>query len=463
MKKNPYQVYCSFLDEVIPLRVLSPEDEMILSTQVYKKLSSSKDKLSPYAYRRDICSEVVQDWPVLFQSITDNVYSVRQSLPETEVIKICVKELYNSVLDVYATLDLDTMLAKINSTQMNEDWSDYLRKVMLGLDEDDIAAEREAMGEPKITKASKLSTGHKVPSTLKELNTLQDKLNKGVIGQEEAVRATVDAIKLLSTGLAKFSSLFFVGPTGNGKTRLAKVLSDLYYKDRFFKINCGEYGNAHEYAKLIGSPPGYIGYTEKSLLAEKAEKSNSWVFLFDEIEKAHPKFYDFLLNLLDEGTICDSNGKELDFSNSLFIFTSNKGMADNRIGHSRMGFSKEVISYDNSKDIILESIKKSFSPEFLNRLDKTILFNQLDKEDLLKVARLELNGIPVKKTKELLTYIIKNGYSADYGARHLSKFIKNNIAILVADAVLNSVLPIKGKYYTCKVKDNKPYIKEMEN
>jgi ATP-dependent Clp protease ATP-binding subunit ClpA len=458
MKKNPYQVYCSFLDEVIPLKVLSPEDEMILSTRVYKKLSSTKTKLSPYAYRRDICAEVVLDWPELFQSIADNVYSVRQSIPEMEMIQTCVKEIYNSLLDVYATLDLDTMLAKINSAQMNEDWSDYLRKVMLGLDEDEVAAEREAMGHPKTSKNRK----HRIPSTLKELNALEVKLNKNVIGQEEAVRATVDAIKLISTGLAKFSSLFFVGPTGNGKTRLAKVLSDIYYKDRFFKVNCGEYGNAHEYAKLIGSPPGYIGHTEKSLLAEKAEKSNSWIFLFDEIEKAHPKFYDFLLNLLDEGTICDSNGKELDFSNSIFIFTSNKGMADNRIGHSRMGFSREVITYDNSKDIILESIKKSFSPEFLNRLDKTILFNQLDKEELLKVARLELNGIPVKKTKELLTYIIKNGYSSDYGARHLSKFIKNNIAILVADAVLNSVLPAKGNYYTCKVKDNKPYIKEME-
>lgn len=459
MKKNPYQVYCSFLDDVIPLRVLSPEDEMILSTKVYKKLSSAKNKLSPYAYRRDICSEVVQDWPILFQSITDGVYSVRQSIPETQVIQTCVKEIYNSLLDVYATLDLDTMLAKINSAQMNEDWSEYLRKVMLGLDEADVEAAKEEMGIPQTAKSKK---AHRVPSSLKELKALEDKLNKGVIGQEEAVKATVDAIKLISTGLAKFSSLFFVGPTGNGKTRLAKVLSDIYYKDRFFKVNCGEYGNAHEYAKLIGSPPGYIGHTEKSVLAEKAEKSNSWVFLFDEIEKAHPKFYDFLLNLLDEGKICDSNGKELDFSNSLFIFTSNKGMADNRIGDSRMGFSKEVISYDNSKDIILESIKKSFSPEFLNRLDKTILFNQLDKEELLKVARLELNGIPVKKTKELLTYIIKNGYSSDYGARHLSKFIKNNIAILVADAVLNSVLPAKGNYYTCKVKDNKPYIKEME-
>ena len=243
---------------------------MILSTKVYKKLSSTKNKLSPYVYRRDICAEVVQDWPDLFQAITDNIYSVRQSIPEMEIIQTCVKEIYNSLLDVYATLDLDTMLNKINSTKMNEDWSDYLRKVMLGLDEDEVAAEREEMGLPQTSKSKKI---YKIPTSLKELNALEAKLNKGVIGQEEAVKATVDAIKLISTGLAKFSSLFFVGPTGNGKTRLAKVLSDLYYKDRFFKVNCGEYGNAHEYAKLIGSPPGYVGHTEKSVLAEKAEKS----------------------------------------------------------------------------------------------------------------------------------------------------------------------------------------------
>tara|TARA_R110001583_G_scaffold78504_1_gene212704 strand:- start:353 stop:748 length:396 start_codon:yes stop_codon:yes gene_type:complete len=127
-----------------------------------------------------------------------------------------------------------------------------------------------------------------------------------------------------------------------------------------------------------------------------------------------------------------------------------------------MGFSKEVITYENSKDNILESVKKSFSPEFLNRVDKTILFNQLKEEELLKVARLELNGVPVRKTKELLNYIISEGYSQEYGARHLSKFIKNNVAILVADAVLNAVSPSKGNYYTCKVRNGTPYIKEME-
>ena len=184
--------------------------------------------------------------------------------------------------------------------------------------------------------------------------------------------------------------------------------------------------------------------------------------MFDEIEKAHPKFYDFLLNLLDEGKLTDSNGKVLDFSKSIFIFTSNKGMAEGRIGSSRMGFSKEKITYDESKDGIKESIKKSFNPEFLNRIDKIILFNQLNKEELVKVAKLELNGVPVKKTKELLNYLIENGYSEEYGGRHLAKYIKNNIAILVANAVLDEVLPKSGNYYTCKIKDNKPYLIEME-
>ena len=452
MKTNPYRVYCSFLDEVVNLKVISPEGEIELSNTIFEEIAKAPPKIISHQYRVKVCSEVVEDWPSVYQMVADSVLSVGQNVSETEVIQNCIREIYHCALDVYSTLNLDTMLMKLNANKMQQDWSEYLKRVMLGLDDE------EPVPSPSKLKKVKAS----LPSTIKDLSNLEKQLNKMVIGQPDAVEATVNAIKLLSTGLAEFSTLFFVGPTGNGKTRLAKVLSDLYYKDRFFKINCGEYANQHEYAKLIGSPPGYVGHTDKSVLAEKAEKSSSWVFLFDEIEKAHPKFYDFLLNLLDEGKICDANGKELDFSKSLFIFTSNKGMSDNRIGDSRMGFSKEVITYENSKDKILESIKTSFSPEFLNRVDKTILFNHLSKEDLLKVAKLELNGVPVKKTKELLNYIITNGYSEEYGARHLSKFIKNNIAILVADAVLNAVIPKQGNYYTCKVKDGKPYIKEME-
>ena len=454
MHENPYRMYCPFLDEIVDLKVLSPEEEVALSNKLFQRLRKQKN-LSASEFRKDICSHVVEEWPVLLQRIIDVVFSTGQSLPEKELVDRYVMDLYYAILAVYNTLDLDMMLSKLNTFRMKEDWSDYLKKVMLGLDDEDMDASltTTAMKKPKTPK---------MPKNTKDLQKLEETLNKQVIGQQEAVKATVDAIKLMVTGLADFSTLFFVGPTGNGKTRLAKVLSDVYYKDRFFKVNCGEYSSAHEYAKLIGSPPGYIGHTEKSVLTEKAELSNSWIFLFDEIEKAHPKFYDFLLNLMDEGKITDSNGKVLDFSKSIFIFTSNKGMAEGKIGSSRMGFSKEKITYDESKDGIRESIKKSFSPEFLNRIDKIILFNQLNKEELVKVAKLELNGVPVKKTKELLNYLIENGYSEEYGGRHLAKYIKNNIAILVANAVLDEVVPKSGNYYTCKIKDNKPYLIEME-
>ena len=325
MNENPYRMYCPFLDEIVDLKVLSPEEEVALSNKIFQRLKRQKN-ISASQFRKDICSHVVEKWPKLFQRIIDVVFSTGQSLPEKDLIDRYVMDLYYAILAVYNTLDLEMMLSKLNSSKMKEDWSDYLRKVMLGLEEED-----EGNPSPATMKKSKTP---KMPRTVKDLQKLEDSLNKLVIGQGEAVKATVDAIKLMVTGLADFSTLFFVGPTGNGKTRLAKVLSDIYYKDRFFKVNCGEYSSAHEYAKLIGSPPGYIGHTEKSVLTEKAEISNSWIFLFDEIEKAHPKFYDFLLNLLDEGKLTDSNGKVLDFSKSIFIFTSNKGMAEGKIGSS---------------------------------------------------------------------------------------------------------------------------------
>lgn len=455
MITSPYRIYCPFLDEIVNIKVFSPKEEVDISGKVFSKLSKTTSRINADEFRQYICSLVIDDWDTLIKSITEIVSTIDHEISKKELFLRYVREIYHSVLAVYSTLDLEMMLSQLNTIKMKEDWSEYLKKVMLGLEDDEILPSSKTKRKPvKVT----------LPTTLLDLKKLELNLNKLVIGQEDAVKATVDSIKLISTGLADFSTLFFVGPTGNGKSRLAKVLSDLYYKDRFFKVNCGEYSNQHEYSKLIGSPPGYIGHTEKSILAEKAEKSNSWIFLFDEIEKAHPKFYDFLLNLLDEGRITDSNGKDLDFSKSLFIFTSNQGT--NNIKRDRVGFAspkkEEQELFKEISETFETSIKKHFSSEFLNRVDRTIIFNQLNKEQLLGVAKLELQGIPIKKTKEVFNYIIKHGYSEEYGGRHIAKFIKNNIAILVADAVLEGVLPSKGNYYTCKIKKGKPYILEME-
>ena len=296
---------------------------------------------------------------------------------------------------------------------------------------------------------------------LNDINKLERHLKRRIIGQDEACEKIMNAIKLIVAGLDKFSTFFFIGPTGVGKTKLAKSLGEKY-SGNFFKVNCGEYASAHDYSKLIGAPPGYVGHTDKSILAEKAEKSNMWVFLFDEIEKAHHKFYDFLLSLLDDGTCTDNMGVTLDFSESIFIFTSNHGMQEAKVGNKLVGFDSSRVVYSDSKDQLLDSIKSNFTPEFLNRVDHLIFFNQLNDSQLRKIVNLELATLPIKKSKGLLDYIISNSNSEEYGARNIAKFIKNNVSIKIAEAILDKSVPTKGDLYSFKVKDENLYISNLK-
>ena len=292
---------------------------------------------------------------------------------------------------------------------------------------------------------------------LKDLEYFSKYLKKNIIGQDEAVESVIDSLKLIVAGLSKTASFFFVGPTGVGKTQLGRLLGKKY-SGNFMKINCAEYSGGHEYAKLIGSPPGYVGHSDQSLLAEKAEKSNRWVFLFDEIEKAHPKFYDFLLSMLDDGTVTDNMGKVLDFSESIFIFTSNQGMHGLKFGPT-MGFGDEELHYKDVKDKIRDSVKKHFSPEFLNRLDHFVNFNALSKEDVRKIVSLELKGVPVRRHRTLVDYIIENSFSEEYGARNIQRFIKTDVMVKVAQAILERKVPKKrGSLYTPKIIDDELHI-----
>ncbi|HIB83914.1 MAG TPA: ATP-dependent Clp protease ATP-binding subunit, partial [Chromatiaceae bacterium] len=237
-------------------------------------------------------------------------------------------------------------------------------------------------------------------------------------------------------------------------TELAKLLGEKY-SGNFWKINCAEYASSHEYAKLIGSPPGYVGHTDKSIMSEKAEKSNRWVILFDEIEKAHHKFYDFLLSLLDDGTCTDNMGRVLDFSESIFIFTSNQGVSDISFGE-KLGFGHDIVSVSGSESEIKKSVKKQFPVEFLNRMDNYMFFNTLTRDQVRKIASLALHTIPIKKHKALLNFIVDEGYSEEYGARNIKRFIKNEIAVIVAQALLERKLPSKeGELYTPKIVNGK--------
>jgi ATP-dependent Clp protease ATP-binding subunit ClpC len=189
------------------------------------------------------------------------------------------------------------------------------------------------------------------------------------------------------------------------------------------------------------------------LLGEKAEQSNRWVFLFDEIEKAHHKLYDFLLSLLDDGTCTDNLGQVLDFSQSIFIFTSNQGITE--INKEPMGFDRKKAPDEKvSSEIIRKSIKRHFSPEFLNRIDDIVVFHALSKEDVKKIAKLQLEALPIKATDSLIEYVAEGGYSNEYGARNIARFIKSNVSNKIADAILNKIVPTKEKdLYTPRIVD----------
>ena len=171
------------------------------------------------------------------------------------------------------------------------------------------------------------------------------------------------------------------------------------------------------------------------------------------MEKAHPKLHDFLLSLLDDGTVTDNLGNTLDFKESIFIFTSNQGISE--IKYDRLGFgAPEEMSKEVTAEVIKTSIKNRFSPEFLNRIDDIIYFNPLTKKDVKKIAALELGKIPIKQTEKLIEYVVDNGYSQEYGARNIARFIKNNVSIKVADAILDKKVPKKeGEFYTPRMVD----------
>jgi len=282
--------------------------------------------------------------------------------------------------------------------------------------------------------------------TFKDFSGIEEQIKKLIVGQDEPIIEIMKQLRLMKSGLCDNSNLFFIGPTGVGKTELAKILSDkvLGSRKKLLKINCGEYSNSHEYSKLIGSPPGYIGHNEKGILSERAEKSNEWVIVFDEIEKGHSKLFDLLLNLMDEGTITDSHGVELDFTNSLIVFTSNIGLQDN-VGKTLVGFNGEPKSYASAKDDIQQAFKDRFAPEFINRLDSVVYFNALNKSDAEKIVRLQLKELPIRVTKKLVTYVTNKAFSEEYGARNIKRFIKNNISIKIADEILKGDKDVKYK------------------
>ena len=290
------------------------------------------------------------------------------------------------------------------------------------------------------------------------LKNLEGILHERVVGQEEAVTAVSKAIRRGRIGLKDpkrpIGSFLFLGPTGVGKTELSKALAEAMFgtESSLIRVDMSEYMEKHSVSKMIGSPPGYVGYEEGGQLSEKVRRNPYSVILFDEIEKAHPDVFNILLQVLDDGHITDAQGRKIDFKNTIIIMTSNAG-AENIIAPKRLGFTSmddEKEKYRFMKDRVMDEVKRIFKPEFLNRIDEIIVFHQLTKEHMKGIADIMLRGIE-KRSKEQLgitltvneaakDLLIDKGYDDKYGARPLRRTIQSLLEDKMAEEILDGKL-----------------------
>ncbi|MFQ6090991.1 MAG: AAA family ATPase, partial [Candidatus Bipolaricaulia bacterium] len=325
-------------------------------------------------------------------------------------------------------------------------------------------SEDRRVDEQGVAEVVSLWTGVPVERMLAEererLARMEEHLHRQVIDQEEAVRAVSQAVRRSRAGLKTaerpIGSFLFLGPTGVGKTELSKALARFLFNDEdaLLRMDMSEYMERHSVARLIGSPPGYVGYEEGGQLTEAVRRSPYRVILFDEIEKAHRDVFNILLQVLDDGRLTDGHGRTVDFKNTLIIMTSNIG-SELLSGRSKLGFNNgeeaqaAVLAHEEIERRVLDEVKRTFRPEFLNRLDGMIVFRQLAPEDIAKIVelkleelreRLEDQGIAVEVTSAAKELLGRKGYSPDYGARPLQRVIQNELenelALLIIDEKL---------------------------
>ncbi len=290
------------------------------------------------------------------------------------------------------------------------------------------------------------------------LKNLESILHERVIGQEEAVTAVAKAIRRGRVGLKDpkrpIGSFLFLGPTGVGKTELSKALAEAMFgtENALIRVDMSEYMEKHSVSKMIGSPPGYVGYDEGGQLSEKVRRNPYSVILFDEIEKAHPDVFNILLQVLDDGHITDAQGRKIDFKNTVIIMTSNAG-AENIISPKRLGFgavADEKADYKVMKDRVMEEVKHIFKPEFINRIDEIIVFHPLNKGHMKDIVTIMLKEI-MKRTKEQMNitlsvdeaakeFLINKGYDEKYGARPLRRTIQSCLEDRLAEEILDGAV-----------------------
>ena len=381
-----------------------------------------------------------------------------------EVIKNKEEAIRNQEFETASNLRDDEADLKEKIREVSQKWRD----------------ENEA-NKPTVTAeqvAEVVSTMTGIPTTKitegesERLLKLEETLHNRVIGQDQAVVAISKAIRRARVGLKApnrpIGSFIFAGPTGVGKTELAKALAEAVFgsEDNMIRVDMSEFMEKHSTAKLIGSPPGYVGYDDGGHLTETIRKKPYSVILFDEIEKAHPDVFNIMLQILDDGRLTDAKGRHVNFKNTIIIMTSNVGASMISTG-SKLGFSvssdESKDKYERLKETVTEEMKKSFKPEFLNRIDETIVFSHLSKPEIRQIVdllfkdlfkRLEAQDLKIEVSEEVKDYLAEDGYSEAYGARPLKRLIQKKVEDGLAEEILGGKFKA-GKKILLTLEDKK--------
>ena len=354
--------------------------------------------------------------------------------------------------------------ARIQAEELKARWDAEKESKNITVTDNDVAAVVSAWTKIPVTKIGQTES--------QRLLSLETELKKRVIGQDEAVSILAKAIKRGRVGMKDpkrpIGSFLFLGPTGVGKTELSKALAEALFGDEnaMIRVDMSEYMEKHSVSKLIGSPPGYVGYEEGGQLSEQVRRHPYSVLLFDEIEKAHGDVFNILLQVLDDGQITDSNGRRVDFKNTVIIMTSNAG-AQRIMTPKNLGFAThtdEAQDHEKMKSRVMEEVKQIFKPEFLNRIDGIVVFHTLEKEQQKKIVRLlirelsdrvkETPGFVLSVTEQVEDYILEKGYNPQYGARPLRRTIQNELEDFLADEFLLGHIRT-GSEVTLDMKDGK--------